>query len=427
MAGYDIDSINALGSDPMFVAALQAYNPNFRGTQQVAATDAPYVQKPEVTQSQPAQQVRALQADYTEEDSNALAWIGGAVGASALVGGLDIAFCKGKHLKKIGNFFKGKAEKAAKAAEAVTGGAKKTAPLENIRVMMKGGKPVYYIPGKTTTTKNATEIQNLINNDKELKKLTGLRFRTGETNINSGTFRIKSGSQEYSITFDGKKVTKIEQLTGKGKGNITDKYIDKDGKFLDTFKDDAMQEKADAFSERLNKILQGDFAEISSKETNLTDFVYTTKMGDSVAKIRRQQISTHNAPKDNIKIEELTTLKAFDRDIPAEEDVILHCIRTARENGNNVDSLVGKDFLKRHKLPEGYKVHEFTIEDLKHPVKIVDEKIDSIYLDGKWHKKGSVKCEAYLERGNRDEIIAKKVAKKLKDNAIPDGATIVPV
>ena len=419
--GYGIDSINALGSDPMFWAALQAYNPNFRGTQQVAATDALYVQKPEVTQSLPAQQVRALQADYTEEDSNALAWIGGGVGASALLGGLDIAFCKGKHLKKIGNCFKGKAEKAAKAAEAVTGGAKKTAPLENIRVMMKGGKPVYYIPGKTTTTKNATEIQNLINNDSELKKLTGLRFRTGETNINSGTFRIKSGSQEYSITFDGKKVTKIEQLTGKGKGNITDKYIDKDGKFLDTFKDDAMQEKADAFSERLNKILQGDFAEIGSKETNLTDFVYTTKMGDSVAKIRRQQISTHNAPKDNIKIEELTTLKEF----KADDDAVLAYVRTARESGNNVDSIIGKDFLKNGKLPDGYKVHEFTIKDNGHDVKIVDGKVDSIYIDGKWHKKGSEKCEAYLERGNRDEIIAKKVAKKLKDNAIPDGATII--
>lgn len=419
--GYGIDSINALGSDPMFLAALQAYNPNFRGTQQVAAADATYVQKPEVTQSQPAQQVRALQADYTEEDSNALAWIGGAVGASALVGGLDIAFCKGKHLKKIGNFFKGKAEKAAEAAEAVTGGAKKTAPLENIRVMMKGGKPVYYIPGKTTTTKDATEIQNLVNNNSELKNLTELRFRTGETNINSGTFRIKSGSQEYSITFDGKKVTKIEQLTGKGKGNITDKYIDKDGKFLDKFKDDAMQEKADAFSERLNKILQGDFAEIGSKETNLSNFTYTTKMGDSTAKITRKQISTHGAPKDNITINELTTLKEF----KADDDAVLAYVRTARESGNNVDSIIGKDFLKDRKLPDGYKVHEFTIKDLKHPVKIVDGKVDSIYLDGKWHKKGSEKCEAYLERGNRADVIEKEIAKKLKNNRIPDGATII--
>ena len=139
--GYGIDSINALGSDPMFLAALQAYNPNFRGTQQVAATDALYVQKPEVTQSLPAQQVRALQADYTEEDSNALAWIGGGVGASALLGGLDIAFCKGKHLKKIGNVFKGKAEKAADAL-------KSNRAMKEFRFKAKDGSKIFVKDGK---------------------------------------------------------------------------------------------------------------------------------------------------------------------------------------------------------------------------------------------------------------------------------------
>ena len=422
MAGYDINSINALGSDPMFLAALQAYNPNFMGAQQLQAAQTPQVvTTPQVTTTQ----TQALpKADYSEGSDSSTGMVLGLGAVAAGAATLIYAAKKGNGegiIKGFKNIFKSN-NAVKEAAEAVTGGAKKTAPLEKIRVMMKGGKPVYYIPGKTTTTKNATEIQNLINNDSELKKLTGLRFRTGETNINSGTFRIKSGSQEYSITFDGKKVTKIEQLTGKGKGNITDKYIDKDGKFLDTFKDETMQEKADAFSERLNKILQGDFAEISSKETNLTDFVYTTKMGDSVAKIRRQQISTHNAPKDNIKIEELTTLKEF----KADDDAVLAYVRTARESGNNVDSIIGKDFLKHRKLPDGYKVHEFTIKDLKHPVKIVDGKVDSIYIDGKWHKKGSEKCEAYLERGNRADVIEKEIAKKLKGNTIPDGATIIP-
>lgn len=423
MAGYDINSINALGSDPMFLAALQAYNPNFMGAQQSQAAQTPQVvTTPQVTTTQ----TQALpKADYSEGSDSSTGMVLGLGAVAAGAATLIYAAKRGNGegiIKGFKNIFKSK-DAVKEAAEAVTGGAKKTAPLENIRVMMKGGKPVYYIPGKTTTTKNATEIQNLINNDSELKKLTGLRFRTGETNINSGTFRIKSGSQEYSITFDGKKVTKIEQLTGKGKGNITDKYIDKDGKFLDTFKDETMQEKADAFSERLNKILQGDFAEISSKETNLSNFTYTTKMGDSIAKITRKQISTHGAPKDNITINELTTLKEF----KADDDAVLAYVRTARESGNNVDSIIGKDFLKHRKLPDGYKVHEFTIKDLKHPVKIVDGKVDSIYIDGKWHKKGSEKCEAYLERGNRADVIEKEIAKKLKGNTIPDGATIIPV
>ena len=419
--GYDINSINALGSDPMFLAALQAYNPNFMGTQQVQATQTPQtVTTPQVATAQ----TQALpKADYSEgSDSSTGLVLGlGAVAAGAAT--LIYAAKKGNGegiIKGFKNIFKSN-DAVKEAAEAVTGGVKKKEPLANIKVMMKGNEPVYYIPGRTTTAKTPAEIQNLVNNNSELKKLTGFRIRTGETNINSGTFQIKSGKQEYSITFDGQKVTKIEQLTGNGKGDITAKYIDKDGKFLDKFKDDTMQEKADAFSERLNKILQGDFAEISSKETNLTNFVYTTKMGDSVAKIRRQQISTLHAPKDNITIEELTTLKEF----KANDDAVLAYVRTARENGNNIDSIIGKDFLKKGKLPDGYKVHEFTIKDNGHDVKIVDGKVDSIYIDGKWHKKGSEKCEAYLERGNRDEIIAKRVAKKLKDNAIPDGATII--
>ena len=53
MAGYDINSINALGSDPMFLAALQAYNPNFMGTQQVQATQIPQtVTTPQVATTQ---------------------------------------------------------------------------------------------------------------------------------------------------------------------------------------------------------------------------------------------------------------------------------------------------------------------------------------------------------------------------------------
>lgn len=419
--GYGINSINALGSDPMFLAALQAYNPNFMGTQQVQATQIPQtVTTPQVATTQ----TQALpKADYSEGSDSSTGMVLGLGAVAAGAATLIYAAKKGNgegFIKGFKNIFKSK-DAVKEVAEAVTGGAKKTAPLENIRVMMKGGNPVYYIPGKTTTTKNATEIKNLINNDSELKKLTGLRFRTGETNINSGTFQIKSGSQEYSITFDGKKVTCIEQLTGKGKGKITDQYIDKDGKFLDKFKDDTMQEKADVFSERLNKILQGDFAEISSKETNLSNFTYTTKMGDSTAKITRKQISTHGAPSDNITINELTTLKEF----KADDDAVLAYVRTARENGNNVDSIIGKDFLKKGKLPDGYKVHEFTIKDNGHDVKIVDGKVDSIYIDGKWHKKGSEKCEAYLERGNRAEVIEKRVTKKLKNNAIPDGATII--
>lgn len=220
--GYGIDSINAFGSDPMFWAALQAYNPNFRGTQQVAATDALYVQKPEVTQSLPAQQVRALQADYTEEDSNALAWIGGGVGASALLGGLDIAFCKGKHLKKIGNVFKGKAEKAADAL-------KSNRAMKEFRFKAKDGSQIFVKDGKVvniiqpatkTEIKGAKEINKLLK-DKGINQADLLL--SDITNIDVNKLKdagIKLKFKEYSFTtqYGGKTILvengKIAKING---------------------------------------------------------------------------------------------------------------------------------------------------------------------------------------------------------------------
>ena len=419
--GYDIKSINALSGDPGFLAALQTYNPNFRETQQVAPADATYVQKPQVVQSQ---QTQALpKADYSEEDFNALAWIGGTVGASALLGGLDIAFCKGKHLKKIGNFFKGKAGKATDAAEAVTGGVKKKEPLANIKVMMKGNEPVYYIPGRTTTAKTPAEIQNLINNDSELKKLTGLRFRTGETNINSGTFTLKDGGDANTIIFKG---DKIEDIINSAGTSIKDKFLE-NGKIRSDLKDVSDNAFARRIEEHIEKIKQGDRDIIFGKDTNLRDFTYTTKIGDNTANITRKQISTLGAPSDNVTINELTTLKEFNLKNAEDKEAVYAYVRTAREKGNNVDSIVGKDFLnkKNRKLPDGYKVHEFTLTDHGTVIKIVDGKVEGITVGGKYFNKDTDKCKAYLEIDNRSATIDKMIERALKDNAIPDGATII--
>ncbi len=85
--GYGIDSINALGSDPMFLAALQAYNPNFRGTQQVQATQTPQtVTTPQVATTQ----TQALpKADYSEGSDSSTGMVLGlgavAAGAATLI------------------------------------------------------------------------------------------------------------------------------------------------------------------------------------------------------------------------------------------------------------------------------------------------------------------------------------------------------
>ena len=327
---------------------------------------------------------------------------------------------KGNILEGFKSIFKGAKDAVSKNADEKL---KKTEPLKNIRVVMKNGTPVYYIPGRTVTTKNATEIQTLIQNNPEFRKLRGLKFNTGETIINSGTFEIKAGKQRYSIKFDGNKVTEIKQLSGKGKDKIiTSQYIDKDGKFIENLKDTNAQERANAFSERLNKILQGDFKEISSKETNLTDFTYTTKIGDNTANITRKQISRRNAPVDNITINELTTLKEYGAKDPA----VIAEVRRSRENGVNVDSILGTKFLNNHKLPDGYRVHEFTLKDGKNDIKIIDNEVAGITINGKFYNKNSDECLAYLELDKKGRI-AKLIAEKTKDNKIPPGATIIPV
>ena len=420
MAGYDLNSINTIGNDPMFLAAYNSYNPNFMA----AYTNS--TQTPQVTQ--PAQTVSAQtqpKVDYstTETDSNTGLVVGLGVAAAGVASTIYAAKKgKGNILEGFKNIYNSMF-KGAKSAVSENASLHKTEPLKGIRVAMKNGKAVYYIPGRTETTKDTNKIQNLIQDNPELKKLKNLRFRTDETTINAGTFEIQSGKQKYSITFDGNKVTKIKQLTGKGKNSdLTSQYVDKDGKFLENIKNVDMQGRADAFRERLNKILQGDFKEIGSKETNLTDFTYTTKIGDNTANITRKQISTHNAPPDNITINELTTLKEY----KATDDAVIAEVRRSREKGFNVDSILGKNFLKDHKLPNGYKVHEFTLTDNGNIIKIVDNEVAGITIGGRFYDKKSDKCLAYLELDKKGRI-AKEIEKALKDNKIPSGATIVPV
>ena len=413
--GYGINSINALGSDPMFLAALQAYNPNFRGTQQVQATQTPQtVTTPQVATTQ----TQALpKADYSESPDSGTGMIAG-LGAAA-VGAVSLIYAAkkgdGNIINGIKKIFKSK-DAVKEAAEAVTGGAKKTAPLENIRVMMKGGKPVYYIPGKTTTATTQADIQKLLQGNTKLERqLKSLRLATGETNITAGTFTLKDGGNVNTIIFKGDKIEDIINSSGK---SIKDKFLE-NGKI----KSDLTEVSDNAFARRIEeyieKIKQGDADIVRGKDTNLRDFTYTTQIGDSTAEVFRKGITKGG----NAEIKKMTTLKEF----KSSDDEVLAYVRTARENGNNIDSIIGKDFLSKGKVPDGYKVHEFTLSDHGNVIKIVDGKVEGITIGDKYYSKDSDKCKAYLERNNHSETIEKMIEKALKDNKIPTGATIIPV
>ena len=415
MAGYDINSINALGSDPMFLAALQAYNPNFRGTQQVQTTQTPQtVTTPQVATTQ----TQALpKADYSEGSDSSTGMVLGLGAVAAGAASLIYAAKKGDGniINGIKKIFKSK-DAVKEAAEAVTGGAKKTAPLENIRVMMKGGKPVYYIPGKTTTATTQADIQKLLQGNTKLERqLKSLRLATGETNITAGTFTLKDGGNVNTIIFKGDKIEDIINSSGK---SIKDKFLE-NGKI----KSDLTEVSDNAFARRIEeyieKIKQGDADIVRGKDTNLRDFTYTTQIGDSTAEVFRQGITKGG----NAEIKKMTTLKEF----KSSDDEVLAYVRTARENGNNIDSIIGKDFLSKGKVPDGYKVHEFTLSDHGNVIKIVDGKVEGITIGDKYYSKDTDKCKAYLERNNHSETIEKMIEKALKDNKIPTGATIIPV
>ena len=151
----------------------------------------------------------------------------------------------------------------------------------------------------------------------------------------------------------------------------------------------------------------------------MRDFTYTTQIGDSTAEVFRQGITKGG----NAEIKKMTTLKEF----KSSDDEVLAYVRTARENGNNIDSIIGKDFLSKGKVPDGYKVHEFTLSDHGNVIKIVDGKVEGITIGDTYYSKNTDKCKAYLERNNHSETIEKMIEKALKDNKIPTGATIIPV
>ena len=187
MAGYDINSINALGSDPMFLAALQAYNPNFRGTQQVAPADATYVQKPQVVQSQQAQALP--KADYSEGSDSSTGMVLGLGAVAAGAATLIYAAKKGngdgiiKGFKNIFNSTKGSVSESLKSNRAMKEFRFKA--KDGSKIFVKDGKVVKIIEKRANQEIKGTKEINKFLSDKginqadllDLKKLKDVRFK----------------------------------------------------------------------------------------------------------------------------------------------------------------------------------------------------------------------------------------------------------
>ena len=418
-----IQAMNAGNVDPYLLATLQTYNPNFKGTQNVTEADATGVaQVPQLPATTGSRVASLPQADYSEApDSNTGLVLGAgaiAVGAATLIAGKGNPVKGGQKIwGAIKNIFTKKSKDVTlDAAGNVINGAK--GKLEGIRVRMVNGKPVYNIAGKTTSETNQTVIQGILDKDKKLaRQLQSIRYGTGETTITAGTFTLKDKGTTNYIEFEGDKIKRIWTDSE----DITAKFVE-NGKLKTNL------EGADDISfvakieEYVSKIKSCDKDVVRGKDTALKDFTYTTQIGDATAEITRKQLAQHGAAADNITFNKLTTLK----DYSADSDEVLAYVSRSRENGVNIDSIVAKQFVKKGKLPEGYKVQEFTLPNKGTPIKVVDGKVEGITINGKYYGKDTDKCRAYLERDNHAKSIETMIETALKDNNIPKGATIIP-
>lgn len=410
------DSINGLyganglsTADAYMLAALNSYNPNFRGAEQVA----------QATQTTAVPQISGVQqlpkADYSEGSDSSTGMVLGlgaaAVGAATLI----YAAKKGK-LDGIKKWFTGKGKSVAE--EAVGKVSEKAASkLEGMKVVREGNKFVYYVPGKTEKLTKPNEIASRLKANPQLEaQLKSMRFSTGETQITKGTYTIDGNK----IKFDGDKIVEIKNASG---NKITSQFVE-NGKIKSSFASDADRDFATKIDDYLGYIRKGDTDIIRGKDTNLEDFTYITTIGDNVATVSRKHmgkfVGKGHAP---AKIESLTTLKKCD----ANSTEVLAYTRKSRADGKNIDALTSKDFLNKRTLPDGYKVGEFMYQYDGKKFKVVNGEVKEIIVGNKHYKEGQDFFEAYMERDSKAKTTLKdRIEKELKGGNIPDGATIVP-
>ena len=210
MAGYDINSINALGSDPMFLAALQAYNPNFMGAQQSQAAQTPQVvTTPQVTTTQ----TQALpQADYSKGSDSSTGMVLGLGAVAAGAATLIYAAKKGngegiiKGFKNIFNSTKGSVSDSLKSNRAMKEFRFKA--KDGSQIFVKDGKVINIIEkGTSQEIKGAKEINKFLK-DKGIKQADLLDF----TKLKNVRFKEYSFTTQYggkTVLVENGKIAKI--------------------------------------------------------------------------------------------------------------------------------------------------------------------------------------------------------------------------
>ena len=408
-------SVTSANYDPYFMQAY-AY-PNYyqlTAMQQTNGSGEQQSQTSETTVTSPA-----FQGTQKQTGSSGTPYIACGLTIAAGSAALIYAAKKGNGegvLAGFKNIWKGitgkGAEKAVQEAASSTAASVKAATpaLSEMKIIKRGNSFVCCIPGKTKTTGSINEINRLLNENKELQKLTGLRFNSGETTITSATFKLKDGGIVNTVTFKGDKIEKILNANG---DDITSDFVS-NGKLRTNFGSVDDTRFASEIEEYISKIKGGDKEIIFGKDTALSNITYKTTIGDNSAEVFRKTIKDKNP-----EIKKLTTLQEFGTD----SDAVAAYVRKSRESGVNVDSILAKDFLNKKKLPDGFRVAEFTLPNSGSPIKVVDGEAAGITIGGKFYDSTTDKFLAYMEKN--EEYVNKAINNALKNRNIPENAVMV--
>ena len=347
LGGYDY---NAIMSNPYFLMAANSPNVNFKASQENNAQQ----QTTDSTSNAAANNGGAVDyATVTPDESHTGLWVTGALGAAALI----TCATKGKGnivdgAKKIyESFFK----KGKKQVEKFAGN-----KLQSLRVIRRGDKIECFVPGEKTTIKGNDDVISHMNAyGINPKSITG--FKDGVSKLAGGTFKTESG---YTVTFDGDKVTKIINKSGK---DVT-KTCAKDT--LDKIKAEIETAK------EMDKFWMKNFSEAR----------VVREIGDEVAHVTYR-------PKMAPEITSLNTNKP----VGLTDDAVKSWLYEHPEE----KTILGKKTFAKYNAPEGMKISNAKVTADGVTYHFEDGEIVGI-TKGKYYAKGKKECNVVLADKEED-------------------------
>lgn len=388
-------------SDPYFMAALQAYNPNFKSAQstqeaQLKALQAMYQQaaaSDSATQTTTQAASAALNNELTENNDGISAGkilVGGALATAAIAGYI---YTRGKGN---GNFIEG-AKNIWNSLRTKGTSIKQNieSPSTTISARRINGKNIYTIPEHKITIKDKiAEFAQQNGIDLTPDKL---KFSTNYSKIVGANFKHKVENDVYTIAIKD--------------GNF--EIFDKNHNPLKELwtKDSGKTSILADISKRVDTVLSGNIKGNLPAFRNLANIEYVNTVGDDVITIVTNTLnnSGHAAKK---QIKELTTLKRFTED--ANE------VQAYFKNHPGVQELFTSKNIKKGKLPEQLTPKSFNATIGQNVFHFDRGNVVGVEINGRFYKNGSTPADVEINR--QKEKIEKLIKQVYTDRTlVPNG------